>query len=267
MPRIRIVTSAFLALAVTIIPADAATDKVDSTIRLELEHIAKKRIYFGHQSVGKNLLDGIKQLSTMAGVPIRVVEAPTAGSVPPATFGHKYVQRNEEPLLKLQNFEHAFGQQPSGLDIALIKFCFVDIKANTDVKALFARYQATINSLQAKNPGTTFVHVTAPLTRKHSGPKEFLKRLLGRSGSAQNMRRGEYNTLLRKTYQGHEPIFDLARVESTAPDGTAITDEWNGNTTPAMATEYTNDGGHLNSVGKLRAARELISVLASIPDK
>jgi hypothetical protein len=111
------------------------------------------------------------------------------------------------------------------------------------------------------------VHVTAPLTSEQGGAKEFVKKLLGRGGPAQNARREEYNSLLRKTYQGQEPIFDLARIESTAPDGTAVTAKWNGIDTPTMAAEYTNDGGHLNSVGKLRAARELVSVLAAIPNR
>ena len=86
MSGIRIVTSTFLALAVAIAnPAAVAADEVDATIRAELEHVAQRRIFFGHQSVGENLLEGIKQLSATAGVPIHVVETPTAGGVPPAT--------------------------------------------------------------------------------------------------------------------------------------------------------------------------------------
>jgi len=33
-------------------------------------------------------------------------------------------------------------------------------------------------------------------------------------------------------------------------------------TAPAMAPEYTDDGGHLNALGRARAAREFIAVLA-----
>ena len=43
--------------------------------------------------------------------------------------------------------------------------------------------------------------------------------------------------------------------------------EWKGSAVPVMNSAYTEDGGHLNDVGKLRAARELITVLASIPDR
>jgi hypothetical protein len=54
-------------------------------------------------------------------------------------------------------------------------------------------------------------------------------------------------------------------MESTAPDGTPVTVEWNGSVAPAMAPAFTNDGSHLNEAGKLRAARELVSLLAAAP--
>jgi hypothetical protein len=262
---LRIVTSALLAVATLGATTVAHSASDDAKLHADLEHVAQQRILFGHQSVGVNLLEGIKQLSTMAGVPVRIVEVKTASEVGPSMIGHTFIAENEKPFLKLTSFEQAMGIQPTGLDVAITKFCFVDFTAETDAKALFDRYRATIEDLKARNPGTTFVHVTAPLTSEQSGPKEFLKRLLGRGGAGTNVRREEYNSLLRKTYQGREPFFDLARIESTAPDGTAVTVEWNGIVAPAMVPVYTNDGGHLNSVGKLRAARELISVLAAIP--
>lgn len=262
---IRIVTSTLLAVVALGATAVAHSATEDTNLRAELRRIAQQRIFFGHQSVGVNLLEGIQQLSTMAGVPVRIIEVKTASDVKQAMIGQTFIAENGRPLQKLKSFEEDMGLKPAGLDIALMKFCFVDFTAETDAKALFASYRATIEGLKERNPGTTFVHVTAPLTSKQDGPKEFLKRLVGRSGSAVNVRREEYNSLLRKTYQGREPIFDLARVESTAPDGTAVTVESSGIVAPAMAPVYTDDGGHLNSIGKLRAARELISVLAAIP--
>jgi hypothetical protein len=111
------------------------------------------------------------------------------------------------------------------------------------------------------------MHVTAPLTIAQGGLKAGLKKLLGRVpyGVAENRRREEFNALMRQAYQGKEPIFDLARIESTAPDGTAVTVDWEGTASPAMVAAYTDDGGHLNTAGKLRAARELVSALAAIP--
>jgi hypothetical protein len=154
-----------------------------------------------------------------------------------------------------------------GVDIALVKFCYVDIEAGTDVPALFAAYQSTLASLKARYPRTTFVHVTAPLTTVQGGLKAFVKRLLGRSpaGMAENARREEFNALLRQATSGKEPLFDLALAESTAPDGRTETFDWNGRPVPALVPAYTGDGGHLDGDGRHRAARLLVSVLASAP--
>ena len=266
-----VVTGTILAVVAfgTTAIAQAASVDVDANLRADLEHIAQRRILFGHQSVGMNLLDGIRQLSIAAGVPIRIAEVETASAVEPAMIGHSFIAENEDPLRKLNSFEHAMGPQSTGLDIAFMKFCYVDFTPETDAKKLFARYRTTIDGLRARNPGTTFVHVTAPLTIVRGGIKSRLKNLLGRApaGITENLRREQYNALLRQAYQGREPIFDLARIESTAPDGTVETVEWNGSAVPVMVPAYTEDGGHLNAAGKLRAARELVSVLAAIPDR
>jgi len=263
------VTSALLALAVGTSASVQAAD-VDASLHAELERISHRRIFFGHQSVGVNLLDGVRQLARMAGVPVRIAEIKEAGSMEGAMIGHTFIADNENPLKKLKSFEQAMDTRPASVDIALMKFCFVDFSAETDVQMLFARYSASINNLRVKHPGTTFVHVTAPLTAVEGGLKARAKYLLGYAPlyeTMENMRREEYNTLLRKAYQGREPIFDLARVESTAPDGTMEAVKWKGMVVPVMTPEYTSDGGHLNDAGQLRAARELVRILASIPER
>ena len=207
---------------------------------------AEPRIYFGHQSVGANILQGVKEL----GVSLSIKD--------------EFLAENGEPLRKLQNFRAAVGEG-SRFDIALVKFCYVDVNADTDARALFERYRATIAELRAKNPRTVFVHATLPLTTVQTGPKALAKRLFGRApyGTIENVRREEYNKLLRTTYAGREPIFDLARVESIAPDGSMVTVTWNGLTVPAMSPAYTDDGGHLNARGRAIAAQEFVTVLVS----
>ena len=236
----------------------------DEALRADLALLASKRIYFAHQSVGANILQGVAELAQGAGVPLRIVQAPKAAEVPSGTFGHFFVPENGAPLEKLANFEAALGAG-SGIDIALIKFCYVDINAGTDAAALFSRYQAAIAELRAQNPRTVFVHVTLPLTTVQSGPKALAKRLLGRApyGTVENVRREQYNALMRRAYAGREPLFDLARLESHAPDGTAVSVAWDGSVVPAMASDYTDDGGHLNARGRELAARELVRVLAA----
>jgi hypothetical protein len=236
----------------------------DSSLRGELRRIAHERIYFGHQSVGANILDGLQELSAAAGVPVRVVEAPSASSVGASGLGHVFVAENGDPLRKMRSFKAALGEGSSA-DVALLKFCYVDINADTDARALFEHYRKTIGELRTANPRTTFVHVTLPLTAVQAGPKAWVKRLLGRApyGTIENVKREQYNALLRRTYSGREPIFDLARVESIAAGGAQATAEWHGTIAPAMVPAYTDDGGHLNRTGRLRAARELVAVLAA----
>jgi len=236
-----------------------------ATLADDLKIVAQERVYFGHQSVGKNILDGLKELSAGERVPVTVTEVPQAAQLKGPGIGHLFVPENGDPMLKLANFRKALGEG-SPVDIALVKFCYVDIKADTDMRALFAAYQKTIDELRARNPRTTFVHVTLPLTTVQTGPKAWAKRLLGRApyGTIDNVKRDEYNTMLRRAYAGREPIFDLARIESIAADGSQATVEWDGKTAPAMVPAYTDDGGHLNQVGRLRAAAEFVRVLAAV---
>jgi lysophospholipase L1-like esterase len=252
-----------LAMTLLYLAAMTIAQAADDALRADLTVLTGKRIYFAHQSVGANLLDGVAMLSRETGVPLRIVETPSAAGLVPGTLGHFFVPENGEPLRKLANFEKALGSG-SAADIALIKFCYVDIDTSTDAAALFARYQETLAELRATNPHTTFVHVTLPLTTAQAGWKALAKRLVGRApyGTIENVRREQYNALLRRAYAGREPLFDLARIESTAPDGSAVTVAWDGGVAPAMASVYTDDGGHLNEKGRLVAARALLAVLA-----
>jgi hypothetical protein len=255
--------SAFLVMGALTGLLSVTANAADPGLHADLERLARERIYFAHQSVGANLLQGVAELAAAAGVPVRIVRADRADDVPPAAFGHTFVPENGQPFEKLRNFRAALGSAP--IDVALLKFCYVDIERDTDVKALFSAYRQTIEELRRSHPGTVFVHVTLPLTSEPAGWKALAKRLLGRSpaGMAENLRREEYNRMVREAYAGREPLFDLARVESTAPDGTPVRERWRGVAAPALAGQYTDDGGHLNADGRRRAARKLIAVLAA----
>ena len=263
---------AFLVLAVAAVVARegaaAAGTSDDVKSRAEFARLESRRVFFGHQSVGMNVLDGLKILAVEAGARPRITEVSAGAAIPPGTIAHEFIGRNGDPASKIEAFAHSIdAQQGKGVDIALVKYCYVDFAPDTDVPALAARYQAVIAELQRKHPRTVFVHVTAPISTVQGGAKGLMKRAMGKApyGLIENVRREEYNALLRQAYQGKEPIFDLARVESAAPDGRVETVEWKGKTVPALVPAYTDDGGHLNREGQVRAARELLSVLAAIP--
>ncbi len=232
-----------------------------------LQRVSKMRILFGHQSVGGNLIEGIRQLAGRDRVPVNIAETTTLGAVPPGTLGHLRIGKNGDPEGKFKAFAQAVNLSPQGASVSLMKLCYVDFNPVTDAKALFAQYQTTIRGIQSQNPGLTVVHVTAPLTVVQAGPKAWIKRLLGEApwGMRENQRREEYNTLMRHAYKEREPIFDLALIESTAPDGLQRATEWDGMKVAQLFPGYTDDGSHLNATGQIVAATQLIQFLAQIP--
>jgi hypothetical protein len=77
-----------------------------------------------------------------------------------------------------------------------------------------------------------------------------------------NIKREQFNTMLRDTYRG-KPVFDLAAFESTYPDGSRESSVHDGRECYAMVPLYATEGGdHLNAFGRKLAARRLLHVLA-----
>jgi hypothetical protein len=230
-------------------------------VKQRLQAIAESTVLFGHQSVGSNVLDGLGALAREEGVELRIAEVRSAAELRPGTFGHVFVAANGDPRRKLGSFTAALA---GGVDpeIALLKFCFVDFDANADARALFAQYEATLRDLRAKHPRTTFVHVTVPLVADEGLLKSLAKKLLGKSSGAvpSNARREEFNALLRSAFP-NEPLFDLARIESTDSSGRPVSAKLGDQVVPMLAREYTEDGGHLNAAGSWRAAVALVNVL------
>ncbi len=230
-------------------------------VKQRLQAIASRTVLFGHQSVGGNVLDGLAAVAREQGVELRIAEVQAATELRPGTFGHVRVAANGDPRRKLASFTAALAAGDP--DVALVKFCYVDFDASTDARALFAAYEAALRDLRAKHPRTTFVHVTVPLVADEGFAKALAKKLLGRTSGAvpSNARREEFNALLRSRFSG-EPLFDLARVESTDASGRAVSAKLGDRAIPMLATAYTDDGGHLNAPGARRAALALVNVLA-----
>jgi len=238
---------------------------VDADLDSRLQTLSRQRVFFGHQSVGKNILEGLDDLSHEAGVPLRIEEN---GSLSAPGVVHAYLGQNTKPASKIEAFSRALDDGPGrGAEIAFFKFCYVDFSPDTNVQQLFTAYRVALEDVRRKHPRVTLVHVTVPLTVTQTGVKASIKRLLGKApaNELENVRREAYNALLRSAYEGKEPIFDLARVESTAEDGTRSEFERDGTRHPALAPEYTDDGEHLNTQGRRRAARALVDVLTALP--
>lgn len=255
-----------LAGALTVAKAPARAEASDETIDADLAVLKKRRIYFGHQSVGNNLLDGIRDITAEATTRLVVREITKPSEVQPGTLAHAPVGENGKPLLKLASFEAALRAGIGDtVDIAMMKFCYADFNAQTDAVALFRQYRDTFENLEARYPRVRFVHVTVPLTARPQGPKAWLKTVLGRSSSVQdNVAREHFNELLRAAYQGKKPVFDLAAAESRWPDGRIEAVAWGGTNVPALVPAYTDDGAHLNATAQRLIGREMLRTLAKV---
>ena len=106
-----------------------------------------------------------------------------------------------------------------------------------------------------------------PIRISNESWKTLVKKLLGWDSLweyADNIRRNQYNQLLLETFQGKEPVFDLAEIESTYPDGTRETFSFKGETYLALISDYTYDGSHLNDTGSRRAGAALLQFLEQL---
>ncbi|MDN5871761.1 MAG: hypothetical protein L0H73_13695 [Nitrococcus sp.] len=231
-----------------------------------LRTIAKARVLFGHQSVGRNILAGLESLSKEAGVPLRIVEISGAPPNGPGIF-HTNIGQNGNPVSKVEMFQSFLtANGKPQYDIAMMKFCYVDLRQDTPlgVAEMIDQYSRMVNHIRLTRPEVQLVHITMPLVAEPPGKKTAVKRFFGLATveDANNILRNAYNDALRAKYSG-EAIFDLAGVESTLPDGTRSAFKHDGKAIYTLANAYTQDGGHLNEVAQRRAAIAFVQTLAS----
>lgn len=230
--------------------------------------LEKKRVVFGHQSVGDNILNGVKQLATRDGVTINIIEQRTAPF--PSGISHFYIGNNTDPKSKIQDFAAAINESAvQDADVALMKLCYIDFNADTDARQLANDYISSLESLAKKYPHTRFLAVTAPLTAVQTGPKAWVKKLLGKplNGTVDNAKRGAFNALLRQQYLAVGRLFDLAKAETEASGQAACITQVDGQQVEVLCPEITNDGGHLNDHGQVLLGAELVNFLGSLPAK
>ncbi|BBO72962.1 hypothetical protein DSCW_03790 [Desulfosarcina widdelii] len=233
------------------------------------EKLSQKKIYFGHQSVGFNIMDGVEDLKKeYPQINLKVVETKDSDEIKPGILAHSRVGKNTDPKSKIDDFsnilDNGIGRQA---DAAALKFCYVDMKKESDIPKIFEEYKYEIEKIKKAYPDFSIVHFTEPLTVSKTTWKTWLKKILGKKDFWEfndNIKRNEYNELLISEYQGKDPILDIAAIESTKPDGTRQSFELNGKTYYSMYPGYTTDGGHLNELGRKRVAEQLILLMVNL---
>ena len=113
---------------------------MDDALKTDFDRVSSARVYFGHQSVGGNIMDGLADLQGQLGQPlIRVGELGSLDvSGDHGVLLHTKVGKNEQPVSKCQDFQRILDQQLAGrIDVALFKFCYIDFSETSDVEAIF----------------------------------------------------------------------------------------------------------------------------------
>lgn len=219
----------------------------------DLKASSTVRVFFGHQSIGSNVLKGVSSLYKAAGLGKPTLVDVTDGGSLPSTGGfiaHSFIGRNGYPLEKIAEFDATLrGGIADQVDVALLKFCYADVRGDrVDVAGIFKEYQAAMSALERDFPDVTFIYATAPL--KSETPSD-------------NVSRTQLNTLIRSNYAKTGRLWDLAAIESTTPDGRKVGGELEGQPYDALYPGFTHDGGHLYREGTEVAAAPLLEIIAA----
>jgi hypothetical protein len=249
---------------------------VSQSLESDLQTLAQGRVFFGHQSVGEDILNGLKDLLAErqgdSSLPaLAIVDAAGQDSLPQRGYIlHTKVGQNTKPATKCQDFARILEERKDLVDVAVLKYCYVDVDRGSDAAALFADYEAQLQAVRKKLPGITVLPTTVPLTVSSSRPdwkrKDMeikVRRMLGlyEDHDADNLKRARFNTLLRETYKDGLYL-DIAKLESTHADGKREGFAKGGLEVPSLIPAYTYDGGHLNETGRKIVAREFVKVMA-----
>ncbi len=229
------------------------------------EDLAGRRVLFGHQSVGSNILRGIEEIRPTSQAPPALIGLEPSAPSAAAGVYHFTVGRNGDPAGKMADFAHRLDAgRASAFELAGLKLCYADFRPDTDVEALFRRYREMASDLRSRYPNLRLFHVTVPLESREPWWRTAAKRALGRPTTQDfNVQREAYNDLLRREYDGREPLFDLAKIEATGPDGVLESTSAKGRTVIALSPAYTGDGAHLDERGRRIIAPQFVRFLAA----
>jgi hypothetical protein len=234
-------------------------------VRAMVGQLSEKKIYFGHQSVGQNIIDGLKLWEDLSGVGLSMGESRELTSLPETSLVHFRVGTNRDPHGKIDDFAGRIEQIPEEEHAAaFFKFCYVDFHEDTDVDELFTYYREKMFDLKENHPNINFIVTTVPAMAVQKGWRGIAKKLLGRApyGYLQNITIHQFNQKLISEFEGVLPIFDLAKIEVTRPDGSLETFRYKGDLYSCMPDYYASDFGHLNDFGARLVSYQLLDFLS-----
>lgn len=244
-----------LALALLPRPAQAATvgfpeaQAARAYPQGTMDAIAQTNWYFAHASVGGNMMDGVARLHAARPTYYQLVGDDSQSGTPPVNSlpGRIYGNYRGNPSWqeKVSWFVGyvANGWRAPKVTFVANKFCWIDQEANLQT------YLNSMSTLETANPASHFVYMTMPLTV---------------NSDYQNYQRNVFNDGLRSwAAANNRLLFDVAAIESHAPDGTAQSYTWSGRTCQRLYAGYASDEGHLNGLGAETVALGFYAIAAS----
>jgi len=239
--------------------------RLENIPQTKWDSLSQKKIYFGHQSVGQNIIDGIKDvMGHNSAIRLDIRETSNPSDLKSPLFAHSPIGRNTDPKSKIDHFREILeGGVGQVADIAMFKFCFVDIDRKTDIESLFSYYDETFTYLEEKYPNLCIITFTVPLTNMPHGIKPIIKKMLGMMPPFKddNIKRNIFNQKLRERFG--KSVFDLADAESALPGGERALYKAGNEKFNLFNPDYTDDGGHLNKLGRQVVAIDLLLYLLS----
>lgn len=230
--------------------------------------LAGTKIYFGHQSVGQNIMDGLELWEDLGAEDLSMGQSRDFASLPETSLVHFRVGANQDPHGKIDDFVTLMEQIPEeDTAFAFFKFCYADFHEGTEVDELFSYYSEKMLYLKENRPHIHFIVSTVPAMAVQKGWRALAKKVLGRApyGYLQNIRLNEFNQKLVSEFQDVLPVFDLAKIEVTRPDGSVETFRHKGKDYPCMPDYYASDFGHLNDYGAKLVSYKLLAFLSNLP--
>jgi len=167
------------------------------------------------------------------------------------------MRSNPPPATKVSLFVGMSAAMRAAIDVAMFKFCWIDVWYGTgydgattgyvsDGASFAANMITSIQTFEANNPGITHVYWTMPLQRDIAYPA-----------------REAFNSAIR-TYclENGRWLIDIADIECHDDAGVKNTDV---NGRELMVSTYAMpDGGHLAAAGRLKMARAYWKLIAEI---
>lgn len=214
-----------------------------------------KRVFFGHQSIGAQVLKGVTEYARDAGLPTPSYPDPESGSLPTSGgyLAQSYVAENGEPLDKIAEFDRILRSGVANrVDVAVLKFCYADIRTGGHNPAsVFEAYRRTMAALERDYPNVTFLYATEPIVTA------------GDSDAPNNIPRAVFNQLVRAQYGSTGRLWDVAAIESSTLDGRLVTGTSQGTTFAALNPEFASpDGRHITGPGLKAVAGPLLELIA-----